>query len=603
MLRLALLGLPLALLLVSSPAEAGRRDRKASAEDAKPDDAPAVQAPSTVEAGTSKEGSIWDWIEATDTGEEQAPTEANPELEPVDSEAIEASEELEKSRDAERSIISQATRYESPVPFYVDPQGTLESDPLHLSSINPDEFDIPIVVNDAVIKWMEYFTGSGRKHYARYLGRSTKYQPMMKEKLRAAGMPEDLVYLSMIESGYNPHAYSSAAAAGLWQFISSTGKMYDLRIDQWVDERRDPEMATDAAIRLLSDLYQQYGDWYLAWAAYNAGPGRINRAQKTYGKIDFWTMVNKGSFRPETDNYVPKLLAAAIIGKHPERYGFTDIEYQDPDNTQTVEVGAGLGLDVLARCAQLDNEEFQRINPHLRRWALPPTPDKQRINIPAGSKETFLARLEQLPAEERRTFAHHTVRRGETLSTIAGKYGVSMSELQSTNRIANANKIYPGMNLVIPSKGGSLPQALTSTTTTATSASTKTSSPRPEAATSTRTATAPRTQTISHVVRKGETLSTIASTYRVSQADLQSWNGIRNANHVMVGQSLKIQTKASTSASSSKSSSTVSTHTVRKGDTLSAIAAKYGLTLDQLRRLNGLKGSHIEVGQKLKVRA
>lgn len=622
MLRLALLGLPLSLLILSAPAQAGKKDRKAAAgqdeggEERQDEARKGATARALGSGEPRREGSIWDWIEAADAAEEPAAVEPDLELLPMDSEGIEASEELEQSRDAERSVISQAARYQSPLPFYVDPKGTLEHDPLHLSAIDLSEFDIPMVVNDAVIKWMEYFTGSGRKHYARYLSRSTKYQPMMKAKLRAAGLPEDLVYLSLIESGYNPHAYSSAAAAGLWQFIPSTGKMYDLRIDQWVDERRDPEKATDAAIRLLSDLHNQYDDWYLAWAAYNAGPGRINRALKTWGRIDFWTMVQKGSFRPETDNYVPKLLAAAIIGKHPERYGFTGIDYQEPDRIQAVEVGPGLGLDVLARTAGISNEEFQRINPHLRRWALPPSPAKQTVYIPAGTATTFLAKLEQLPPEERRTFAHHTVRKGESLSMIATRYGVSMAELQATNKIANANKIYPGMNLVIPSKGGSLPAALTSTTGAGVS--------RPEAAASSARATssaastakapAPRTQTISHIVRKGETLSTIASRYGVSMSDLQSWNGIRNANHVMVGQTLKVQTRASSSAASSGAASssakaaspsprraTPTTYTVRSGDTLTAIAAKHGLSLDELRRLNGIKGSHIEVGQKLKV--
>jgi membrane-bound lytic murein transglycosylase D len=220
--------------------------------------------------------------------------------------------------------------------------------------------------------------------------------------------------------------------------------------------------------------------------------------------------------------------------------------------------------------------------------------------VPAGGKESFLARLEQVPAEERRSFAHHTVRKGETLSTIAGRYSVSMSELQSANRIANANKIYPGMNLVIPSKTAALPQALTST---AGSGSTKASASAPEAAPKAKSSSSSsgRTQTLSHVVRKGETLSGIAARYGVSAADLQSWNGLRNANHVMVGQSLKVQAKASASAST-KSSSAAAVHVVRKGDTLSAIAARYDLSLEQLKRLNGIKGSHIEVGQKLKVR-
>lgn len=610
--RLAPYLLPLALILAASPAQAAKKNRNAAAAAEKA--APATEpggasageaAPSLVGSG---EGSIWDFIEAG-----QAPAAVDsaglatvePEALPVDTEAVEASEELAAIRDAERSILSEAARYDSPIDFYVDPTGTLENDPLHLKQVDPSEFDIPMVVNDDVIRWMEYFTGRGRKYYHRYLSRSTKYQPMMKEKLRAAGMPEDLVYLSMIESGYNPHAYSSAAAAGLWQFITSTGKMYDLRVDFWVDERRDPEASTDAALRLLKDLHDRYdGDWYLAWAAYNAGPGRIDRALRTYGKIDFWTMVQKKSFRPETDNYVPKLLAAAIIGKHPERYGFTDVEYQAPDAVETVEVGPSIGLEVLAKCAGVSQEEFQRLNPHLRRWALPPEPAQHRVYVPAGTGTTFLARLEQVPPEERLTFVHHTVKKGETLSTIANRYDLSLAEVQSANRISNPNRIYPGMNLVIPRPGTTPPEALTASVGGSSKPAASSSGSTSRSGGSSGGSSGSKAPTLSHTVRKGETLSTIASRYGVKASDLQRWNGISNANHVVVGQRLKVHGAASGGGSSSGSSSaaTWSSYTVRSGDTLSTIASRHGVTVAQLQSWNSISGSRILVGQKLKIR-
>jgi len=566
--------------------------------------APAKAPPSrTAQAAQAAagDGSLWDWIEGADAqgNKGSTPVEIGTEpaddalaadaAPPVDTDAVEAAEELAESRDAELSVIAEAARYESPISFYVDPKGTLEADPLHLRQVDPSEFDIPVVVNDAVIKWMEYFTGRGRKYYERYLARSTRYQPMMREKLKSAGMPQDLVYLSMIESGYNPHAYSSAAAAGLWQFIASTGRMYDLRVDFWLDQRRDPLASTDAAVALLGDLYKTYGDWYLAWAAYNAGPGRVSRALKTYGTKDFWTLVNKGAFRVETDNYIPKLLAAAIIGKHPDRYGFVGIDYQDPDQIEAVEVGSSIGIDVLARCAGLSEEEFQRLNPQLRRWALPPEPEANTVYVPQGKRAPFLVALEKVPPEQRLTFVHHTVNKGETLSAIAGRYDVSMAEVQRANRISNPNRIYPGMDLVIPRPGTTPPEALTA------SAGTGSRAPAPAAASHSSSSTAhaaPKVQTITHTVQKGETLSTIASHYGVKQADLQRWNGITDANHVVLGQHLKVQTSAPSWTG----------YTVKGGDTLSTIAGRYHVSIEELQTWNGLHGSRILVGQSLKIR-
>ncbi|MFT5681349.1 MAG: membrane-bound lytic murein transglycosylase D, partial [Myxococcota bacterium] len=430
-------------------------------------------------------------------------------------------------------------------------------------------------------------TGPGRKYYQRWLSRSTRYRPMMYEKLDAAELPRDLVYLSMIESGYATHAYSSAAAVGLWQFIAPTGKQYELRIDWWVDDRRDPMQATDAAIGFLGDLYRRYDHWYLAWAAYNGGPGRVSKGISRNGTRDFWELVEHNAFPRETDNYVPKLLAAAIIGKHPDRYGFTGIEYQDAMAMDAVTVGPNIGLDVLARCAGITLEEFQELNPHLRRWALPPDPAEQVIYVPQTTGGAFLASLEKVPAQERLTYHRHKVQSGDSLGTIAAKYGTDMAAIQSVNRITNPNRIYVGMELVIPASGAEIPPDAALTSTSGGSSSTR------SATTSSRSASSSTSgQTITHTVARGEALSKIAETYGVKTSDLMRWNQISNANRVNAGQKLKVHTSAAQ----------WNTYTVRSGDSLSRIAAANGCTTAQLKSWNDISGSTIYAGQKLKIK-
>jgi membrane-bound lytic murein transglycosylase D len=514
-------------------------------------------------------GSLWDYIEAptppSDSDAHDVQTSRGP------------TQDLLAARLSESAYVDRAAELaRPPMGFYKDPVEALEADPLHLREFDATEFDIPVVVNDDVIRWMKYFTGRGRSWYGKWLGRSGKYWPMMFEKLDAAGAPRDLVFLSMIESGYATHAYSSAAAVGLWQFIASTGRMYKLRVDWWVDERRNPELATDAAIGYLTDLHKQYGDWYLAWAAYNAGPGRVNRGIRNHKTRDFWTMVKKGSFRTETDNYVPKLLAAAIIGKHPERYGFEGIVRQDPMEHETVTVPANVGIDVLAKCAGVTVDDFRSLNPHLRRWALPPSPARQVVHVPTKRSKKFLAALDKIPPDQRITHRRHKVRKGETLAKIAGKYSVSVHAIQSVNRIRDANRISVGQTLVIPVAGQ--PSSQTTLTSSAGGAATK------------------RKRATSHVVRKGETLSQIAEKYKVKTSDLIRWNGLRSANRIRVGQKLKLGgTKAARA-------STWTRYTVRRGDTLSTIARRQGCSIAQLKQWNGLRSSRIMAGQKLKVK-
>lgn len=540
------------------------------------------------------EGNLWDYVE----GGSGDPDDN------VNAEIVEESEELREARRMEESFLTRV-RVNPPVEFYQDPIKVLAFDPLHLDKVIAADFDIPIDVNEDVVRWLKYFTGNGRKYYARWMSRSTVYRPMMYEKLRAAGLPDDLVYLSMVESGYSSSAYSSAAAAGLWQFIPSTGRLYDLRVDSWVDERRDPEASTDAAIAFLGDLYKQFGDWRLVWAAYNGGPGRVTKGQDRYDTKDFWELVAKNAFASETDNYVPKIMAAAIIGHNPERYGFTDIDFQPRLSRDTVTIKEGMfGLDVLADAAGVSVDELRDMNPHLRQLAVPP--EGTFVHVPKGRGETFAANVAAIPPEKRLTFQEHRVAKGETLGTIARKYGVSVTDLQRANHIKNPNQISVGTRLVIPGKGvsssayasatpkaeSSAPAAeKSSTKSSSAKTSTKSSSSKSLVSSAGAGSKTPKTALTWHTVRKGENLSAIATRYGVTTADLLRWNGMSNANHVEAGQKLKVYTPASE----------WTTHTVRSGDTLSSIASKYGCSVSDLQTWNKLSGSTILAGQKLKV--
>jgi len=512
----------------------------------------------------ASDGSLWDYIEA-----------------PSDSDAHDRqrsqaqSRELGSARISESDYLRQARRVVRPhVDFYKDPAGIFAPDPLHLRKIDPADFDIPIVINDDVIRWMNYFTTRGERWFGKWLGRGGRYWPMMYDKLDAAGAPRDLVYLSMIESGYATHAYSKAAAVGLWQFISSTGRMYDLRVDWWMDERRNPELATDAAIHFLTDLHKRYDDWYLAWSAYNAGPGRVNRAIKKYGTRDFWELSKKKALPEETRNYVPKLIAAAIIAKYPERYGYTDIQFQEPLSHDSVTVPADVSIEVLAKCASVSVDEFRVLNPQLRRWALPPSPARQTVHVPKKKGRKFLAALKKIPADQRVTHRRHTIKKGETLGSIGKKYGVSAKSIQTVNKIKDPRRIRSGQQLVIPVNGAPPQQALASTTGGKTQ----------------------RRKPTSHTVRKGETLSQIAAKYKVKTSDLKKLNGLKSANTIRVGQKLSLK------STGSKSQSQWSSYTVRRGDSLSAIAKRHGCTVTDLKKWNKLKSSRIITGQKLKVR-
>ena len=270
---------------------------------------------------------------------------------------VEAGAELEDQRYAEARFFGVTDHFlDPPLDFYRDPAKSIGRQPLlFLDQIRPEDFDFPIVVNERVQDWMVYFLTSGRKYYTRWLGRSKRYETMIRPRLKSAGLPETLLYQAMIESGFSPYAYSYAKAAGVWQFIPETGRRYGMQVDWWVDERRDPELATEAAIGYLTFLYKRFGDWFLATAAYNSGEGKIDRAIQRYGTRDFWEMSKGDYLRQETKDYVPKIIAAAILGRYPDRYGLAqDVkEWLAPLDAEppmcTMPVSDEQRLDVLSR--------------------------------------------------------------------------------------------------------------------------------------------------------------------------------------------------------------------------------------------------------------
>jgi membrane-bound lytic murein transglycosylase D len=311
------------------------------------------------------------------------------------------------------------------------------------------KYDIPVELNDAVVAYIRFFQTDAREHFSKWLSRSTRYIPMMRSVLEREGVPLDLVYLSMIESGFSAYATSFARAAGPWQFVVGTSRRYGLLSDFWVDERRDPYKSTVAAAKYLKVLKERYhGNWYLAWAGYNAGEGKIDRAIRAEKTTDFWRMMGKGrTLRAETKHYVPKLIAAALIAKHPERFGF-HVDYEQPVETESVQVPDATDLHVLAQAAGISFEQFHELNPELRRFCTPP--GGWTIKLPKGSRDAFVANYAQLDAKDRLSFTEHKVEKGEPIGKIARAYGVTEAAIMRTNGIKSYRQIKPGRMLVIP---------------------------------------------------------------------------------------------------------------------------------------------------------
>lgn len=377
---------------------------------------------------------------------------------------------------------------------------------------------IPIVTNKKVEQFIHFFQTKGKKQFEIYLNRRAMYGDMIQNILDQYSLPEELIYLAMIESGLNPKAHSRANASGMWQFIYSTGVRYNLNRNWYVDERRDPEKATHAACKYLTELYEQFDNWYLALAAYNAGSGRITRAQRLHQTSDFWQL---HALPRETRNYVPFFLAATIIGQDPEKYGFNQPE-NNPWKYDVVEIEKSADLSILAKSAGISLTTLRQYNPELRQSA---TPTKSyNLKLPIGKKDLFEKKYAALPESKRFApqYITHRVRSGENLGTISRKYRVSIHNIAAVNKIRNRHKIKVGQVLTIPVRGA--------TKVSYSSVSSK----RPSG-----------TKKEVYTVKKGDTLGQIADNYRVQARQIRSWNGIKYGEYIHPGQKITLWLKRS----------------------------------------------------------
>lgn len=304
----------------------------------------------------------------------------------------------------------------------------------------------------AVDRNISLFANRIKDRFALYLSRSGKYIDIMQNILRKKDIPEDIVFLSLIESGFSTNAYSIAHAAGPWQFIASTAKRYGLEINWWKDERRDPVKSTEAAADYLKDLHGMFGSWNLAMAAYNAGEGKIMRAMKKSNADDYWDLLGTKHIRAETKEYVPRFIAASMIASNPKEFGFEAIEYQTPLSYDEVEIEYPIDLAVAAECAGTTVEEIKKLNPELRRWCTPPDADTYVIKVPEGTGYAFVEKLSAMSEEERFTIDRYAVKKGDTFKSISGKTGIPVPVILSLNSMEKIMPLKTGSTIYLPPK-------------------------------------------------------------------------------------------------------------------------------------------------------
>jgi membrane-bound lytic murein transglycosylase D len=310
--------------------------------------------------------------------------------------------------------------------------------------------DIPITYNARVSTWLSVFEGSGRRFYSLWLARSHRWGPSFREILRHYGVPQDLLYQAMVESGLAMQAISSARAVGPWQFMRATGEAYDLRVNFWVDERRDPLKSTHAAARYLKDLHSKWNDWYLAWAEYNGGPGRVSAGVAKYSTTAFWALAETDALAQETRDYVPMIIAATLVAKHPDLFGFGDVQGMPPFEFDRVEVAEPTDLAVLAACARTTEAVLQELNPELLRFVTPPmVGGAYGLRIPKGRAADFDSCIRP---SARVAYRGCRVQRGDTLRLIAQRFGADPLGIIQINRIEG--RIHVGQELVVPVSQG-----------------------------------------------------------------------------------------------------------------------------------------------------
>ena len=463
-------------------------------------------------------------------------------------------------------------------------------------------------------KFILYFQTKGRKRFELYLSRSGKYVGMMQKILARYGLPEDLVYVALIESGFSPKAYSVAKAAGPWQFMSATGRRYGLRIDWWSDERRDAEKSTHAAASYLRDLYGMFESWPLATAAYNAGEGKIQKAVTRYKSDDFSELIRHGYLKQETKDYVPKMLAALTIAKDPDKYGFGDVAYEAPLDLRSVSVPGGTDLGAVARLLDVPVESIRDWNPELRRFCTPPNREGYDLRLSVDAALLAEERMEEIRTQAKVTFLQHNVRKGETLQGLADRYQTTVPALKELNGLTR-DSLRRTARLVIPVTGLMETEAVPGTEV----------SPDQLTMAHMRVEEGSRRARIREprrpgpgdaiTVRRGDTMARLAKRHRVRVKELASANGLKPTSKLKAGASLVLpesvgaaesrtaQARVPKASGGTKSTASAGTardvrkrttrYKVHKGDTLDQIARVYGVTVDRLADRNQLKKSQL----------
>jgi len=398
--------------------------------------------------------------------------------------------------------------------FPVDPR---LKDRAELAAKNSSH-DLPLTVNDEVLSFLNFFqTPRGRAIVEAGLRRQGKYREMISRVLKEEGVPQDLIYLAQAESAFQPLALSRAGARGMWQFVAYRGQQYGLRHTWWIDERQDPEKATRAAAQHLRDLYGLFGDWYLAMAAYNCGPGNVQKGIERTGYADFWELYKRNVLPKETKNYVPIIVALTLIAKDAAHYGI-QVDPEAPVATDIVKPGRAIDLRLVAETIDVDVETLRSLNPPLLRLATPDDPAFE-LHLPVGTAEKFSAEIADIPADKWVSWRRHRVETGETLSSIAKKYHVTPVAIADANSLERGAALDPGEKLIIP----------------ATQASNET-----------------KRRLVSYRVRKGDTLLGIADRFSVDSEDVKKWNRLKT-NRVARGMVLRIYTLGGATETSSLS--------------------------------------------------
>jgi len=439
--------------------------------------------------------------------------------------------------------------------------------------------EIPLDINSRVMRIIRFFQTEASETFGLWLKRKGVYEEMFGKILEEEDLPKELVYLAMVESGFSPRAYSWAHAAGPWQFIYGTGRLYGLKRDWWVDERRNPEKSTYAAAKYIKNLYAQFGDWYLVMAAYNSGETRVKRALKREGTKNYWEL---SSLPRETRNYVPSFIAATIIGENPTAFGF-NVTPEPALSVEVVNIKGSIKLSVISKAAEVSLEELISLNPELRRKSTPPRNKGYSLLLPKGTKERFNKNFAKLPESERTGYVQHKVKRGEALSTIATKYGVSVRQIVSLNDIRNKNAIRAGKLLVIPTGGG------------------KVFSTAPSKNIESRSAVPKNSKSMKYRVRKGDTLGHIAEYFNTTALKLRKWNGLRYSKPLYEGEVIKIYVPKHLNVSQPGFSVAdprlfLAHHRIEDNETLSILANKYDVKTDEIKLWNSLKGDKIKKG-------